>query len=106
MSRMVINDEMWARLELLLPKPQGQPGKDDRLLIEGVCWILRTGAPWRDLPPDYGSWKTVYNRYNNWSKQGHIQAILDELKRKMAIRNGTCLMGRLLKFIKMLRAVA
>ena len=52
MSRMVIDDDMWARLEPLLPKPKGRPGKDDRLFIEGVCWVLRTGAPWRDLPPD------------------------------------------------------
>ena len=72
MSRMVIDDEMWARLEPLLPKPKGRPGKDDRLFIEGVCWVLRTGAPWRDLPPDYGPWKTVYNRYNNWSKKGEL----------------------------------
>jgi transposase len=52
MSRMVIDDDIWARLEPLLPKPKGRPGKDDRLFIEGICWVLRTGAPWRDLPSD------------------------------------------------------
>ncbi len=86
MSRMVIDDVMWDRLEPLLPKPKGRRGKDDRLFLEGVCWILRTGAPWRDLPPEYGPWKTVYNRYNHWSKKGHIQAILDELKKRWRSR--------------------
>ena len=65
MSRMVIDDEMWSRLEKLLPKPKGRHGKDDRLFMEAICWMLRTGAAWRDLPGDYGKWKSVYNRYNN-----------------------------------------
>ena len=50
MSRMVIDDEMWSRLEKLLPKPKGRHGKDDRLFMEAICWMLRTGAAWRDLP--------------------------------------------------------
>ena len=86
MSRMVINDEMWVKFESLLPAPKGRHGHDDRLFIEAICWILRTGAPWRDLPPDYGNWKSVYNRYNNWSKKGHIQAILFELKKRWRSR--------------------
>jgi len=86
MSRMVINDEMWLKLEKHLPKPKGRHGKDDRIFLEGVCWILRTGAPWRDLPLEYGPWKTVYNRYNNWSKKGHIESILDELKKRWRSR--------------------
>ena len=86
MSRMVLDDEMWNRLKPLLPKPKGRHGVNDRLFLEAVCWILRTGAPWRDLPPVYGSWKTVYNRYNNWSKKGHIQEILSELKKRWRSR--------------------
>ena len=78
---MVIDDVMWSRLEVLLPKPKGRHGNNDRLFIEALCWMLRTGAAWRDLPPDYGHWKTVYNRYNNWSKKGHIEAIHSELKK-------------------------
>ncbi|CAH14794.1 TPA: IS5/IS1182 family transposase [Legionella pneumophila subsp. pneumophila] len=69
MSRMVIDDEIWSRLEKLLPQPKGRHGEDDRLFMEAICWMLRTGAAWRDLPPDYGNWKSVYNRYNNWSKK-------------------------------------
>ena len=86
MSRMVIDDALWAKLKELLPKPKGRHGKDDRLFLEAVCWMLRTGAAWRDLPLDYGNWKSVYNRYNNWSKKGYITAILAELKKRRRSR--------------------
>ena len=59
-SRMVIDDEMWSGLEKLLPKPKGRHGRNNRLFMEAICWMLRTGAAWRDLPPDYGNWKNVY----------------------------------------------
>jgi len=79
---MVIDDELWERLQKLLPKPKGRHGKDDRLFMEAICWMLRTGAAWRDLPSDYGKWKSVYNRYNNWSKKGYISDIQAELKKR------------------------
>ena len=50
MSRMVIDDEMWGRLEKLLPSPKGRHGNDDRLFLEAIYWILRTGAPWEIYP--------------------------------------------------------
>jgi len=49
--------------------------------MEAICWTLETGAAWRDLPPDYGHWKSVYNRYNNGSKKGYITVILGQLKK-------------------------
>ncbi|PWY55075.1 hypothetical protein DGG96_12885 [Legionella qingyii] len=52
---MVIDDELWPRLEKLLPKPKGRHGKKDRLFMEAICWMLRSGAAWRDLPQDYGN---------------------------------------------------
>ena len=55
MSRMVIDDEMWSRLKKLLPRPKGSHGHDDRLFMEAICWMLPTGAVWRDLPPTYGN---------------------------------------------------
>jgi transposase len=82
MSRMVIDDGMWERLSKFLPKPKGCHGKDDRLFMEAISWMLRTGAAWRDLPEEYGNWKSVYNRYNIWSKKGYITAILAELKKR------------------------
>ena len=86
MGRMVIDDRCWSKLKVLLPAPKGRRGNNDRLFLEAVCWSLRTGAPWRDLPKEYGSWKTVYNRYNNWSKKGHLNTILMELKKRWRSR--------------------
>ena len=68
-----ISDHAWTLLEPHLPGQRGQWGgiaKDNRLFINAVFWILRTGAPWRDLPPDYGKWGTVYQRFLRWSKKG------------------------------------
>jgi transposase len=81
MPRSVIDDAMWERLKPLLPSPKGRHGHDDRLFLEGVCWIVRTGAPWRDLPAAYGKWQTVYGRYNRWIKRGHFNQILEILKK-------------------------
>ena len=86
MSRFVIDDVMWAKLEKLLPAPKGRHGKDDRLFLEAVCWIIRTGAPWRDLPPDYGNWKSVYNRYSRWVKAEHFNRIFEVLKKRWRSR--------------------
>ena len=69
MVREVITDEIWRKLEPLLPAPKGRHGKNDRMFLEAVCWIIRTGAPWRDLPVELGPWTTVYNRYSRWVKQ-------------------------------------
>ena len=69
MSRFVIDDGMWGKREKLLPPPKGRHGNDERLFIEAVCWIIRTGARWRDLPPDYGKWQSVYGLYNRWVKK-------------------------------------
>jgi len=66
MNRYDLTTEQWERLEPLLPpqKPTtGRPNHDHRLIINGIFWILRTGAPWRDLPERYGSWKTVSSRF-------------------------------------------
>lgn len=68
-----LTDEQWARLKPLLPPQQastGRPAADHRRIINGILWILRTGAPWRDLPERYGSWSTVYSRFQRWRKAG------------------------------------
>ena len=64
MSRMVIDDEVWSRLEKLLPKPKGRHGKDDRLFMEAICWMLRTGAAWRDLP----RFRRISTRYDKTAR--------------------------------------
>ena len=63
---------MWARVSEILDEERGagRPSLDDRNFLEAVLWILRTGAPWRDLPTEFGSWNTVFNRFDRWSKSG------------------------------------
>lgn len=85
---MVIDDEMWIRLKALLPKPKGRHGGNDRMFMEALCWIMRTGAPWRDLPVEYGPWQTTYNRYNRWIKKGHLNEIFRVLKKRWVPRSG------------------
>jgi transposase len=70
MRRYAIRDDQWARVEPLLPgKPEdpGQTAADNRLFIDAVLWIGRTGAPWRDLPERYGKWNSVFQRFNRWA---------------------------------------
>ena len=65
----VISDRVWHRLEPFLPGGAGKVGRpafDNRLFLNAVFWILRTGAPWRDLPPDYGDWKNTHRRFCRW----------------------------------------
>ena len=77
-----ISDEAWALLEPHLPGQTGQWGgiaKDNRLFINAVFWILRTGAPWRDLPSEYGKWGTVNQRFNRWRVNGIWEKLLELL---------------------------
>ena len=73
MGRGDLTDDQWQRLEPLLPaqKPRtGRPGKDHRTVINAILWVLRTGAPWRDLPERYDPWRTVASRFYRWKRQG------------------------------------
>jgi transposase len=85
MARMFLRDEDWKRLEQLLPSQigkQGRPRKNDRLIVEGILWVLRTGAPWRDIPKEFGPWSTISNRYRRWTKNGVWEDIWDVLKKR------------------------
>jgi transposase len=86
MARQMITNEMWEELKSLLPKPKGRPGRDNRRFLEAVYWVIRSGASWRDLPQEFGPWQTVYNRYNNWGKKGHLESILSLLKKRWRSR--------------------
>jgi transposase len=80
-----LSDEQWERLCPLLPpqKPRtGRPGKDHRIIINGILWLLRTGCPWRTLPERYGSWKTVSSRFYRWQQAGVWERVLAQLQRK------------------------
>lgn len=79
-----LEDALWLKLEPLLPGQSGQWGglaKDNRQFINAVLWILRTGAPWRDLPPDFGDWKNTHRRFSRWRDKGIWEGILVELIR-------------------------
>ena len=83
MSRLIrLRDDQWQRIEALLP-PQhdtgGRPAKPHRPIVEAMIWVLRTGAPWRDVPVAYGPWQTVYTRFSRWSKSGVLQRVLESL---------------------------
>ena len=71
MDRFVLTDAQWAKMEprcLGKPGDPGRSGKDNRLFVEAVLWIVRTGSPWRDLPPLFGNWNSVFTRFRDWVK--------------------------------------
>lgn len=83
MRRFRLTEEQWARILPLLPPERGRtgrPAKDNREMVESILWIARTGAPWRDLPPERGPWSSVYTRFRRWSKDGTLQKVMEALK--------------------------
>lgn len=83
MARSLMTEEMWEKIKPLLPLESGywgRPSRPHRTIIEGILWIFRTGAPWRDLPPEYGPWNSCYNRFSRWTAQGVWQTIWEVLK--------------------------
>ena len=71
MRRHELSDRQWERVRIVLPKGAGRPSiAGDRNFLNAVVWIAKTGAPWRDLPERFGCWKTIYNRFSQWSKRG------------------------------------
>jgi transposase len=75
-----LSDAEWARLEPLMPRGRrGAHRVDDRRVISGIVHMLRSGARWRDCPPAYGPYTTIYNRFNRWSRQGIWFAMFEAL---------------------------
>lgn len=77
-----ISDHVWSLLEPHLPGREGSCGgraKDTRQFINAVFWILRTGSPWRDLPPDYGGWSNTHRRFIRWRDKGIWEGLLEQL---------------------------
>jgi transposase len=78
MPRKMLRDDQWERMkELLSGKVTdcGVTAKDNRLFVEAVLWIARTGSPWRDLPHELGNWHNTYTRFSRWSKKGVWQRV-------------------------------
>ncbi len=86
MSRLFrLSDAQWSRLASVLPsrvKTGGRDAKPHRPIVEAMIWILRTGAPWRDLPSVYGPWQSVYTRFSRWSAKGVLAQLFEALARE------------------------
>jgi len=83
MSRGDLTNKQWERLRPLLPPQKtrrGRPPKDHRQILNGLLWLNRTGAPWRDLPDEYGPWQTVATRFYRWRRAGIWDRILADLQ--------------------------
>jgi putative transposase len=73
LDRLLLNDAQWDRMSGLIigrPDQRGSTGRDNRMFVEGVLWIVRTGSPWRDLPEAFGEWNSVFRRFSRWSEKG------------------------------------
>ena len=82
MDRLVLSDEQWERIAPLIigrPDQKGSTGRDNRMFVEGVLWIVRTGSPWRDLHEVFGDWNTVFRRFSRWSAKGVWWRIFEAL---------------------------
>jgi transposase len=85
MARHGLTDGEWALIEDMFPKngvKAGRPWSDHRKMIDAMLWILVAGAPWRDLPKEFGPWQTVHDRFSRYRRDGTLDRILDRLKLK------------------------
>lgn len=81
MARYELSDGQWELLKGLFPR-QGRGGRwlDHRTVLNGMLWILRSGAPWRDLPARYGKWQSVHHRFSRWRRDGTFDRVLKALQ--------------------------
>lgn len=85
MSRVWLRDDQFERIASLLPGKASDPGRtaaDNRMFVEAVLWIARTGSPWRDLPPQFGPWNSVYQRFSRWSRRGVWHRVFVQLAKE------------------------
>jgi len=116
---MPLTDEQWALIQPILNPPSshpsspwkgeelglrvnGRPSIDERRVLDGVLWKLRTSSPWYDLPPHFPSWQTCYRRYRHWQRRGVLSAIFAALDKDLRDRCGfnlrASLSDRLIRF--------
>lgn len=80
MDRFSLTDAQWEKMKpccLGKPTDPGRTGSDNRLFVEAALWIARTGSPWRDLPPLFGKWNTVFKRFRDWVKADVFKRLFD-----------------------------
>lgn len=91
MKRYEVTNEQWERIAPLLP-PQttgrkGRPPKDNRVMLNGMLWITRSGAQWRTLPAEYGPWQSVYSRFRLWTENKVLEAVFQALSADADMEN-------------------
>jgi transposase len=91
---MDLTDEQWRLLEPLIPEPErradgrGRPRRDARAVLDGILWVMRTGAPWKDLPPRYPPYQTCHRRFQEWVANDTFEVLLAELAKDLRDRGG------------------
>ena len=73
LDRLILRDDQWERMSAHIigdARTRGSSGRDNRMFIEAVLWIVRTGSPWRDLPEVFGEWNSIFRRFSRWSHKG------------------------------------
>lgn len=82
MLRHRLTDDEWELIESVFPPraKTGRPPADRRAVVDGIFWILRTGAPWRDVPEEFGKWHTVWDLFDKWNADGTFDEILRRLR--------------------------
>jgi len=83
LPRHAISDADWDRIKDRLPGRPGQTGwvaKDNRLFMDAVLWIAKTGAPWRDVPERFGNWNSIWKRFDRWSRKGTWKLVFEALQ--------------------------
>jgi transposase len=86
MKRHELTDEQWDFISSSIPRSKartGRPPKDPRLMLNGILWVLGTGAPWRDLPERFGPFQSVHRYFSNWRRDGVFAAIIERLQVKL-----------------------
>jgi transposase len=81
-DRSVLNDTVWEKIATLLPGQSGDRGvtaSDNRRFLEAVLWRVRTGSPWRDLPPVLGNWNSTFRRFRRWANAGVFESLFNAL---------------------------
>ena len=92
MARVVLTDEIWAQLQVIMKSKGCKFSKNNRNVMEAILWKIRTGATWRDIPSELCPWKTAYNRFNRWA-QKDLWNNFFLLYEKKLIQNGYSLTG-------------
>lgn len=91
---MELTNEQWERVKDLVPDQvkrsdgKGRPAREKREVMEGVLWVLRTGAPWKDLPERFPPYQTCHRRFQQWQKQGVMRRIVEALAKDLMERGG------------------